>query len=449
MNCSSMLRIELHRSAGLLAFPLLLAVAFAVGEAYAPIGLSVWLDTSVAIRSSVLLIGPLIGGLSAWVAIRNRRRGIQEMLSITPHPPLLRDLSTWAGTAFWGVAAYVFFAAVLLAPTYLNATWGTPPTAYILVGLLAVVAASALGFAAGYFLQSRFTAPAVAVVIFMAQGTTADMQNYSLLSPTPTPLLNLSVFEEVPKVALSQSLLFAGLSGAALALIALKHRRYAFLGWLALVCFCIVGVVGTVFSVQASPRIYDGGDFGGLIAFEPVCEQGRITVCVHPAYATSLPEAARNINELAEPLAGLPGQPTYALQDHDSTYPKRYRRNSVLFYGDASGGEWSEYGAQNLAYELVAGSGSAIGYGYGKALVCESDFGKAEYSPGEETQGIVADWLTMRAGVYSEEMPLAVCQSSEKYVERFTALEPKERQTWLKKNFEDLIAGKLTPEDLP
>ncbi|CAN5878554.1 hypothetical protein BH23ACT11_BH23ACT11_19060 [soil metagenome] len=448
MNSVSMLRIELRRSVGFLAFPVLLAVAFAMGWAYTSLGFDVWLDTSIAIRSSVLLVGPLIGGLSAWVAIRNKRRGIQEMLAIAPRSPVVRDLTTWAGTALWGVLAYLLFAGVMLALTYPNATWGTPLPGFILVGLLAVFAASASGFAAGYYLPSRFTAPVVAVVIFMAQGTTADMQNYSLLSPTPSPLLNLSVFYEVTQVALSQSLLFGSLSGIALALVVVKNWRHGFLPWFALVFFCAIGTIGAVMSVEASPRVYDDGSFESFVPYEPVCEEGRIIVCVHPAYEASLPEVANNINELAEPLAGLVGSPTHALQSNEFAYPKKYRKNAVTFYEGVSGGEWSDFGAQNLAYELVAGQGVGDGYEEGRML-CESNFGKSEYYPPEEAKGIVADGLTMRIGAYSEEMPVAECRSSEKRVKRFAALDPAGQRVWLRENFADLRAGKLTPEDLP
>ena len=123
---AALLRIELRRSAALLAFPLLLAVAWFIGRGLLPTGLHVWLDTSNAVRNSVLMLIPLVGGLSAWTAIRNRRRGMGEMLATTPLSPVSRDLGTWAGTALWGVAAYALYACILLAHTLPNAPWGAP-----------------------------------------------------------------------------------------------------------------------------------------------------------------------------------------------------------------------------------------------------------------------------------------------------------------------------------
>lgn len=450
---TGLLRIEFRRSAGLLAFPLMLAVAFAMGRAYAPMGFYVWMDTSVAIRSSVFLIGPLMGGLSAWVAVRNKRRGIQEMLSITPRPPIARDLITWAGTALWGVAAYLLFAAILLTFTYPNATWGVPLPGYILVGLFATVAASALGFVAGYYLQSRFTAPGVAVSIFLAQGIASDSQHYSLLSPTPSPVLDLTVFSEVPQVTLPQTLFLMGLTGTALMLVVLKRRRDGFLSWFTLVFFCGILAAGTLSSVEASPRIYGYGGSGISVPYEPVCKEGRITVCIHPAYEVFLSETTAKANELAEPLAGLPGFPSHALQNDGSerpksAYPKKYRDNATLFYADGWSGDWTGSTVRNLAYELVADKQYAS-YVYGDEKMCESGSGKTQYFPAEEAQNIVADSLMMQTGMYSEKLRSSWCQSSVRRAKKFAALEPSERQAWLKKNLDDLRSGKLAPEDLP
>ena len=81
---------------------------------------------------------------------------------------------------------------------------------------------------------------------------------------------------------------------------------------------------------------------------------------------------------------------------------------------------------------------------------CESIHGeRMPYSPGQEAQGIVGDWLVKRAGHYREEFSSALCVSSREITDRFAALDPAEREAWLGENLAELRAGKLTLEDLP
>ncbi len=317
-----LLRIEFRRSVGLLAFPLFLAVAWFLGRGFLPTGLLVWLDTSSAIRSSVLPLIPLVGGLSAWTAIRNRRRGMGEMLATTPLSPVSRNLGTWAGTALWGVAAYALYACVLLALTLPNATWGAPSTGLLLVGLLALVTGSTLGYAAGYYFPSLFVPPIVAVLLFAAQIMPLNLVGYEMLSSVPNSLVHTDVFQKVPHATLAQSLWFGGLWCAALAAIALKTRRRSPRYWSLLVGSVASAAVGAVMLVEPTPPGYEVFPGGSSYApplpdpatFEPVCEGGGIDVCVHPAYSSLLPEVAKEIEGIAEPLVGLPGSPARAVQ---------------------------------------------------------------------------------------------------------------------------------------
>ncbi len=66
-----------------------------------------------------------------------------------------------------------------------------------------------------------------------------------------------------------------------------------------------------------------------------------------------------------------------------------------------------------------------------------------------EAQGIVADWLSMRAGGDWKPFSSAQCASSREIIDRFAALDPAVREAWLRENLAELRAGRLTPEDLP
>ena len=73
-----------------------------------------------------------------------------------------------AATAFWMVLAYLAGVAVIYVQTALQATWGGPPLWPVAVGVVAVAASCAIGFTCGTLFPGRFTAPIVAVAVFVA-----------------------------------------------------------------------------------------------------------------------------------------------------------------------------------------------------------------------------------------------------------------------------------------
>ena len=462
-----LLRIESRRSVALLCFPFLLGVAFWIAwqemEARFPgAEVYIWQDTSRSVQLTVIFVGPLVAGLSAWVADRNRRRGMGDLLSTTARPSALRDLTTWAGTALWGIAVYALLAVVVGIATLLHATWGAPLVGYLLVGLLAMVADSALGFAAGHWLPGRFTAPFVAVSLYVAHlmplGATNFGLTYELLSPATFGYLpGTDVFYQVPQVAIRQSLWFAGLCGIALAAVALKGggaRKIARIALAASVAVTVVGLVTTL-TVEETWEEYGYGEAGD-VPFKPVCQEGEITVCVHPAYEKLLTEAARTVNEVAEPLVGIPGVPTRALQvGGPKTIPDEAKTKNVALFSTFD--PWGNLVKEEVAYGFVQNETAMYGPPNiaGEGEFTEEDLrrcGKVrhrkDFDLAYEAQAVVGRWLTERAGgrVYEN---LGGCPNANELVDRFAALDPAEREAWLRQNFADLRAGEVTLKDLP
>lgn len=121
-----LIRIEFRRSIALLCFPLMVGVAWWFADVTTMQGFYIWLRTSIGIRQTILLVGPMMGGIAAWMAGRDHRRNMGELLAVTPRSPISRVLTTWGGTALWGVVVYATLTVAMFALTFRSATWGAP-----------------------------------------------------------------------------------------------------------------------------------------------------------------------------------------------------------------------------------------------------------------------------------------------------------------------------------
>lgn len=470
----ALLRIETRRTVALLLSPLILAAAWwlawygtygVMSEALFE-GVYLWEETSRVVKDSVLNVGPLLAGLCAWVAGRNRRRGMGDLLSTTARPAFLRELATWAGAALPFVAAYMILALLLGVPTTLNATWGAPLPGYLLVGLVALLMDSALGFAAGYLLPSRFTAPLVAVALYVAHllpmgaGTPGSVLNLTLLYPAAySNYIGADVFHEPQRLAVQQILLFGGLGATALALVALKGRGAGKTARRMLAASVAISVVGLVAALATQDSLNPGPGKAKAVPFDPVCDEGALTVCVHPAYEKLLPKTARAVNEVAEPLVGLSGAPTHGVQANGlDTLPAGFEAEDVVtFSGTAN---LSTY---DVAAGLVADQETMYGAPEGEEGMPEpttedlqrcGEVRREEYfDPAWAARTVVEGWLLMRVEDYQPEgygpESDGTCPNGSKLLDEFAALPDSEREAWLRENLAGLRAGEVTLRDLP
>lgn len=307
MSAARLVGIESRRGVALLLSPLILGAAWwlawygtygTMSSAFNE-GVYIWQETSRVVKDSVLNVGPLAAGLSAWGAGRDRRRGMGALLSTTACPSFARELAPWTSVALPFAVVYLLLTFLLGVPTVLNASWGSPLLGYMLVGLVALLTDSSLGFAAGRYLPSRFAPPLVAVALYVAHllpmgaGSPGYVLNLTLLSPAAySNYGGADVFHEPQRLAIQQILLFGGLGATALALVALKGRGAGSTARLMLAASVIVSVVGLVAALTTQDTLNHGPDKAKVVPFEPVCDQGSLTVCVHPAYGKLLPETS-------------------------------------------------------------------------------------------------------------------------------------------------------------
>ena len=425
-------RIEARRNFGLFLFLPFAAMVWCFVFLTTSDKVVLWPQVSIAVRDSVAVVGTAVTGVAAWMAGRGRRVRIEELLVTTAQPPVIRDLAAWATTTGWGLIGCMLGATIVLAHASLNATWGSPLVVPVVIGLLIAAASATWGYAAGTWFPGRFTAPLSAVVVFLflflPGAFSYPIQNLNFFSQSFD-----SVFFPV-RTDLSplHAAMLLGLTVLALGCIVLKRHRNlpawgTALAGAAPSVACVVVLVGVGRPGTMSP-----------LPYEPVCSQGSIEVCMHPAYQAVQAETVDVIERLTQPLVGVPGAPTKAVQV-PSAAEWGLTPDGVLRFEPHESYAFLGGGPDSLASQISG----VLTYG---AACCD------------EAQEVIRGWLLEQAGV-----PIAICEEDRDeggvctgvprryvpHIERFAALPPEVRHAWLYDNYAALTRGELTLEDLP
>lgn len=422
--------VEARHNPGLYLWPFMALMVGYLAQGALMRGIWLWPDAGLAIQGTLLVIGPLVGGLSAWQAAKDRRWGAEELLASTPATPPLRDLAAWGATVVWQILAYAAAAAAILTLAYLGGAGGPFTLWPVAVGLLAVLACSSAGYAAGHRVPRALTAPTVAAVLFLALRFLGDEPSSARhLVPLGSGLTRSAFFGILPNVLPEQAIWLAGLTGAAIGAVLVGRRGPApAVGLLTL--SLAVAALGAILLLREPPWADSGQTEAGVRPYDPVCADGEIPVCVHPAYAEWLPEASEVVNAVSEPFAGIPGGPQRAKQVHTADVGLEPNGTLRFFLHDQDSLDY--WLALDTAQELVGDDSTATGSTYSSRLAVEA-------------------WLLRQAGGDPDEV-INLSETPEKTAaasERFARLAPEERKTWLRENYADLRRGRVTLEDLP
>jgi len=438
--------IETRRNAGLWLFPVLVGLAWYAGHERYPDGVTLWIDVSFGIGMGMVLAALAAGGLAAFMAGRNRRRGMSELLATTPQSPAVREVSLWASTAIWGILAYLSVGAYFLVDGVRHATWGGPDPLPILVGLTAMVAFSAIGYAAGALVPSRFVVPVVPVALYLAQVVALLGWDRPSMFLVPWGFLESghSVFTEIhASWALWLIPWLVGLAVVALAATVLRQKRTP-----RVITALTVGMTLAIVSGAMLLRMEQRE--GDPVPYDSVCAETPIPVCVHPAYRAVLDETAAIAGPVLAPLAGIDGAPQRAGQIAFGTdqpdvltiapWSSRYDTEGVVAYGVAADviapNRYPNPNFTSAGFGLTEVQGALILW-----LLRQAD-------PAWATETLESRLPLLPNDVPFEEwdthVPRLVAAS-----ERFAALDPAERHAWLDAHFADVRAGRLTLDDLP
>lgn len=413
----------------------MLVLGWYVVQQNLPNGVALWPQTSEATRHALLLVAPLMAGLSAWVASREQSDDIQELLGTTSQSPGIRSIAVYLGTILWGCLAYLLITAALFLEVGFQASWGSPVLWPVAIGLLGVLACSSWGFALGTLVPGRFISPFVAVAVFIALVAPSSSQAPSelrYLTPLSTSPIADVFFGVRPYIAVELALWLGGLSIAAVGIVFLKYRRSGLA-----ISVCSVGGIaafsGFMMLAQVGSAAVSDND---IAPYEPVCEERDITICVHPAYQDLLLETADAIEPIAEPLVGLPGGPQRAEQR--PRYTTLLPDGTIRFYlHDVS--NTGDYLAWTTASALVGENG-----------LCTEHPPFAGGSPpaGYTARNAIGAWLMQEAGM-NPDFFVGGYPEIREALDRFSNLDAGDQRSWLEEHYDDLRNCKLGAEAMP
>jgi len=499
-----MLRLEIRHSPIVWALPVLAAI-FYFNTYRTTLGLPPTWATFASLVTGPMLVYLCVfaAGLSAWVGTREGRRKIGDLLATTARGAWARQATVLAATAFWMVLAFLVETAVIYTLAARQATWGGPPLWPVLIGVVALVTACALGFTAGVLFPGRFTAPVVAVAVFVLEFVGVKAVNdaydyayaggssYALLQPDQglPRFVETGVFYRVPPdVSIAQLMFMGGLLLVAGGLLGLAPAarvpgvRGLSLGggrrWLAVLAAAAVGcgvaasatafsLAGTAKYSQATgwviPALHDAAS-DRPVPYTPVCSGSAFDVCLHPAYAGYLPAMTAALDPAAAEIAGLPGAPTRASLAVGYALPAPAGTTSVYAYsgtGVGVGGAWfglSPAEAATPSWEQTVQQSFLFWF--------VSDPAENASGSADPAQQAVADALLAKIGAPAPDLgpftkgggapsskPAAGAQASAAQIaaaaRRFGSLSADVRRGWLTAHVAALRSGAITLAQLP
>jgi hypothetical protein len=485
-----LLRLELRNNAMLWLLPVAAALFWLTTYHKAMAMPPLWNMRARALQSGALLaFASPVAGAAAWMGSREGRRHTTDQVTVTARPRWVRQLVTWAATTCWAMVGYLGCVAVLYGVTARQATWGGPLWWPAAVAAASLPALSALGFAAGAAVPSRFTAPLATIAAFFVLALSTQLiqgsQSYWQVSPLVAAPWDIgpdagvaTFYPYLPDLPIAQVMFLAGLTVAVLGALALPGGPGG--TWLRRPAAAITAAgllaAGTAIALAGTGRL----DEHGMIAipalhdaasdrpvrYTPVCSHTRIPVCLNPAYAGYLPATVGALAPVLTEVAGLPGAPV-RISQAAATY-RQGRGNSVGvgLAGPSTVGRPPVF--RLLLLDQMPGPAmttsalaAALRSNAGPAIVAGVTGGGRGASPAQQA---VTAALIMAAGGPANGPPgipppgngfgmppLGPAPGSPAYAaaRRFAALPASTRHTWLVRHLAALRAGRITLARLP
>ncbi len=431
------------RNTAVWAAPLLAALGFYEFWTQRLHGITYWSKASVDLVSAQTLLCVALIGMAAWRGRRERNRAMEDLVSTLEGGNSLHLALVWMSLLIASALSFMLCSTAAYVWVSQSATWGTPDWSLILPTGLAVLAATSIGLAVGLVAPYVVTAPLLAFFWWYADGYLALRTDGLRFVPLRALFenVNSSKFVVPSPSAVPQWQAWMGLALIASGFIGViayaRHTlRDSMISLLAIVGLIAVPVFQLVNTNESSSPV--------LRTFNPICIQGNIEICVHPASSVLLPNIQATIDSVFAPLNGIPDLPSLATE----WAPGTSELPGVIMFS---------FGDQRDLHESVA---------FPTVLAVVTNATPSPTVRITWTQAVAATWLFSLA---NPELPLseqfayatpefmdsimkdqpAPIETFFQDVSRLSNLSGSARNTWLRQNWEALRAGTLTASDLP
>ncbi len=194
------------------------------------------------------------------------------------------------------------------------------------------------------------------------------------------------------------------------------------------------------------PAVHDAAS-DRPIAYTPVCQQGAIPICVHPAFRAYLPDLVAALNPLIRRFAGLPGAPVRVEQSASSTVPELSVAVSSTELSTLMGASATLTGDPPVLHVALNELPAHPGPPSTNPLEIEQDafvdafIGTAGGTVGDPAQAAIEAALLPDAG----SLPSPAGEAAH----RFAALAPSVQRAWLATHLPALRSGHIALAQIP
>jgi hypothetical protein len=486
-----LLRLELRHNAMMWVAPVAIGLFWLITYRKDMAMPPLWNLRAAGLQSGAILDFTIpVTGAAAWMGSREARCRVADQVTITARARWARLLTPWAATTIWAMVAYLGCVAVLYGVTAHQATWGGPLWWPAGVAAASLPAFSALGFAVGTLLPSRFTAPLAAIAAFFIVALSTELingsQSYWQVSPIVTGPWDLGLqagvatfYPFLPDLSIAQVMFLAGLTVTLLCALALPAGSGGRAARMVAACLTGAGLLaagtaawlagtGTLdaHGMISIPALHDAASDQPL-QFTPACTDPAIPVCLNPAYASYLPAMTDALAPLLRQVTGLPGAPARIVQVSVAYQQAAGNGITVRTGGPPPGGPRPAFGLvlpdQLGGPPMTAGQmASQVAAAYDPLIVARVI---GDGPAASQAQNAVAVALLRAAGqdgpstdqsfggqggLDPGQSPVLAPGTPEfGAAERFAALPESARRAWLARHLAALRAGQITPAQLP
>ncbi|PRX50386.1 hypothetical protein B0I33_102507 [Prauserella shujinwangii] len=414
---------------------LLLLHGFAAFDNLTP-GVADWNNAVASLHIGVLLSGPLVAGIGAFTATRERRRKLEYLRVLSARHPAAGPAAELTAVVLWALVGYAIVTAAVLVTTASNSGWGSPHLLWLATGAGGLALHAVLGYLVGRLWPRVWVAPAIAVLTYLLATAIQGQPNagyYFLSTVTTRPAdafhtLNSALFA-------GQLAWYVGLA-ASLVLLWAAGLTARGRGHLLAASGLAVAVTAT-----GASSVY-GSETRALIdkrtPVEYRCTPAQPTVCVHPVFRPGLPELAAAFARLDRRTRGTP-------LEFDRVEQRPYRLLS-RFPSEARVFAVDDLGAGYVTRALTSYVSHQLD---SRSPRCQSpppggdneQAAKRDWLTSVQLNQVVVSWLTeTRTGALG--IP-AVARSAD----WFGTLSESEKRTWLAEHFQRFATCQLDPAD--